>query len=104
MLEPAQPTRRRLEIRGQVQGVGFRPYVYRLALARGLCGYVANDSNGAVVEAEGAAAALDAFERDLVDQLPPLARITNLMRLEVPAAGETSFRIRTSQADSRQRP
>lgn len=104
VLEPAQPTRRRLEIRGQVQGVGFRPYVYRLALARGLCGYVANDSNGAVVEAEGAAAALDAFERDLVDQLPPLARITNLMRLEVPAAGETSFRIRTSQADSRQRP
>ncbi|UCG33829.1 MAG: acylphosphatase, partial [Phycisphaerales bacterium] len=55
--------RRRLELRGQVQGVGFRPFVYRLACSFGLGGYVANDSNGAVIEVEGRAADLTGFER-----------------------------------------
>ena len=96
--------RRRFDLRGQVQGVGFRPYVYRLATARGLAGYVANSASGAVLEVEGAPGAIDAFEHDLTTRLPPLARISELSRQELEPRGETLFRIRASQTDSAQRP
>jgi hydrogenase maturation protein HypF len=96
--------RRRLELRGQVQGVGFRPYVYRLATRRGLHGYVANNSLGAIIEIEGPPSDLDAFERDLVGGLPPLAHISALSSGEIPAAGTTGFYIRPSESDATQRP
>jgi len=96
--------RRRLDLRGQVQGVGFRPYVYRLAAQHRLAGYVANNSNGAVIEAEGPPAALAAFEHDLLAGLPPLARISELAKSDIPLLGETAFRIRASQAEPSQRP
>ena len=104
MPEAAATIRRHFDLRGQVQGVGFRPYVYRLATRHTLTGFVANNSNGAVIEIEGPPATLDAFERDLFAQLPPLARIADLIRVELPPAGETSFRIRPSEADAAQRP
>ena len=104
MLGTSTTLRRRFDLRGQVQGVGFRPYVYRLATARGLGGFVGNNSNGALIEVEGSDAELMAFERELVSQLPPLARITDLQRTDVPALGETAFRIRTSEADPQRRP
>ena len=96
--------RRRFDLRGQVQGVGFRPYVYRLAMTHALAGFVANNSNGAMIEVEGTATTLDAFERDLVGQLPPLARITELSRRELPPTGEIGFHIRTSEDDATRRP
>ena len=75
-----QIVRIRLAVRGQVQGVGFRPYVYRLATRHQLAGAVGNDTHGAWIEVEGPAATIAAFENDLVAELPPLARITDLQR------------------------
>lgn len=96
--------RRQLSVRGQVQGVGFRPYVYRLALRFGLVGSVANNSNGAVIEVEGARETVEAFQRGLLDELPPLARVTEIVIREGEPLGETVFRIRTSEVDPTRRP
>lgn len=104
MSDPNIAIRCRLELRGQVQGVGFRPYVYRLAMARGLGGYVANDSNGAVIEVEGPPTSVAAFERDLPQQLPPLAHIAHRQRHEIAPCGEQVFRIRTSETQVGSRP
>jgi hydrogenase maturation protein HypF len=94
----------RLDLRGQVQGVGFRPFVYRIALRHQLAGWVANDSGGAAIELEGPAAGIAAFERDLSAELPPLAQITRRDRREMAACGDTHFRIHQSQRDDRRRP
>ena len=70
------PRRRvRIHLRGIVQGVGFRPFVYNLARELGLGGYVLNSSAGLTAEAEGAGAAVDAFARRIVEDAPPLAWI-----------------------------
>jgi len=98
-------TRRcRLDLRGQVQGVGFRPYVFRLATARDLRGFVANNSNGAVIEIEGPPSAIDAFEHDLMNHLPPLARISEVARSDQMPLSEPAFRIRVSEDDPARRP
>ena len=65
---------RRILIRGTVQGVGFRPWVYRLAVEEGLSGRVCNDSRGVTIEAFGHAEALAAFLRRLGREAPPAAR------------------------------
>jgi len=94
----------RFDLRGQVQGVGFRPYVYRLASRWKLAGYVANNMNGAVIEVEGPAVRVDSFARELLAQLPPLARVSELVRHDLPPLGESEFRIRQSDAASNRRP
>ncbi|MBL8260040.1 MAG: acylphosphatase, partial [Candidatus Competibacteraceae bacterium] len=76
--------RRAIRIRGQVQGVGFRPFVYRLAARHGLSGFVRNDGAGVEIEVQGSAAALDDFLSDLY-QPPPLARIDALRVRELPS-------------------
>ena len=96
--------RRRLDLRGQVQGVGFRPFVYRLATEFKLGGYVGNDSNGAFIEVEGPADCIAAFEAALVHGLPPLAKITELRRVSLPVQAEREFRITGSRADPQRRP
>ena len=69
------PRRRlRVEIHGAVQGVGFRPFVYRLATELGLTGWVINDTRGVFIEVEGPKPALDAFLHRLPAETPPLAR------------------------------
>jgi hydrogenase maturation protein HypF len=68
--------RRRIEIRGIVQGVGFRPFVYRLAQELGLSGWVRNDAVGVSIEVDGTIEALDAFARRLRDEAPALARVS----------------------------
>ncbi|RMF00904.1 MAG: carbamoyltransferase HypF [Chloroflexi bacterium] len=68
----------RVEIQGAVQGVGFRPFVYRLASELGLTGWVINNSQGVFIEAQGTQAALDEFTARLPAEKPPLARITRL--------------------------
>jgi len=88
----------RLEITGQVQGVGFRPYVYRLAVQAGLAGWVLNGPGGVVIEAQGPAGAVDGFTRRLPSELPALARIASLR--SAPAAvraAERGFEIRPSE-------
>ena len=92
--------RRRICVRGVVQGVGFRPFVYTSAAALGLSGSVRNDSSGAIIEVEGDAADLDAFMRRLRDQPPPLAVIESVQSQPLPVAGGTGFVITdTSRTD-----
>ncbi|MGE0358692.1 MAG: carbamoyltransferase HypF [Burkholderiales bacterium] len=67
--------RRRVRVRGTVQGVGFRPFVWRLAHELGLDGWVRNDAEGVLAEIEGDPAALDAFLRRVAGEAPPLARV-----------------------------
>jgi hydrogenase maturation protein HypF len=82
-----------------VQGVGFRPFVYRLATEEGLAGFVGNDTNGVVIEIEGPADRLAAFCRRLESEAPPLARIDSVTVAAVTATGESGFRIVASAAE-----
>ncbi|HWH11331.1 MAG TPA: carbamoyltransferase HypF [Solirubrobacteraceae bacterium] len=95
---PGGRIRVRVRVAGTVQGVGFRPHVYRLAHEIGLDGFVLNDTRGVLVEVEGRPADLDGFVARLSSDAPPLARIERVDRSAVPATGEAGFRIVTSQA------
>ncbi len=64
-----------IRVRGAVQGVGFRPFVYRIARELGLHGHVYNDAEGVLIEAQGEPAALAALRRRLKDEAPPLSRV-----------------------------
>ncbi|HYA08163.1 MAG TPA: carbamoyltransferase HypF, partial [Gaiellaceae bacterium] len=88
--------RRRFRARGVVQGVGFRPFVHRLASAHRLGGFVLNDGEGVVIEAEGPAPELDAFAVDLVGSAPGLAHVESLVAELVVPQGESEFAIRAS--------
>jgi hydrogenase maturation protein HypF len=85
--------RRVVEVRGTVQGVGFRPFVFNLALRHRLGGFVQNQTGRVVIEIEGEPAALDAFLTELADHPPPLARIEHLAWEECPPRGAEAFRI-----------
>ena len=91
--------RRRVQVAGVVQGVGFRPFVYGLAHRHGLAGFVRNDAQGVVVEVEGEPKELDLFAAELVAQTPPLARITALETSKIEPRGEREFVIETSAVD-----
>ena len=78
---------------GVVQGVGFRPFVHRLATELELTGLVGNDSAGVFIEIEGAGPALDQFIRRLVQEAPPLARIDSVETIDVVPKGDTDFAI-----------
>ena len=87
------PERRRLRVRGQVQGVGFRPYVYRLASELGLAGRVLNDGAGVEIEVEGTDERLDGFVARLRGEAPPLSRIDSVDITQVAARGDRHFEI-----------
>lgn len=91
---------RRIALTGHVQGVGFRPFVYRLAHRHGVSGWVQNQLGQVAVLAQGPAAALDLFARELIDQAPPLAapRIVTDEWVTPTTLGE--FCIRPSTADA----
>ncbi len=89
----ADPERRRFDVTGIVQGVGFRPFVYGLARRHGLSGFVLNDGGGVVVEVEGDGARLDAFAVALSAEAPPLAHIEDLRCEPRPARGDIEFAI-----------
>jgi hydrogenase maturation protein HypF len=84
---------------GVVQGVGFRPFVYRLARRHGLGGFVLNDGEGVVIEAEGRQ--LDRFAADLVSQAPPLARVDSITAEVIDPVGESEFHIVESVTSGR---
>ncbi|MBW4056141.1 MAG: hypothetical protein HIU83_12230, partial [Proteobacteria bacterium] len=85
--------RRKYAIQGIVQGVGFRPFVYRLALEQDLTGWVRNTPAGVEIEYQGTSARLDAFEDTLWTTLPPLAVITAHARIDIPVNDDHSFTI-----------
>ncbi|HUA72585.1 MAG TPA: carbamoyltransferase HypF, partial [Solirubrobacteraceae bacterium] len=92
------PSRRRTRVRvhGTVQGVGFRPYVYRLAGECGLGGYVLNDAQGVLLEIEGSADAVQSFLARLTPEAPPLAVLERVLAEELVPGGERVFTIRES--------
>lgn len=85
--------RKHARIAGIVQGVGFRPFVYRLAAELGLAGWVGNDGWGVTLEIQGDAQALDSFFRRLQHEAPPLARITGIETAEITPQTDDRFRI-----------
>jgi hydrogenase maturation protein HypF len=93
------PVRRRIRVRGAVQGVGFRPYVYRLAQELELAGWVRNDAEGVEIELQGEALAVDGLLARLEREAPPLARIRAIETVEVESdARARAFAIRASRA------
>ncbi len=83
----------RIEIQGAVQGVGFRPFVYRLARELGLNGWVVNDSQGVEIEIEGSVERADTFLTRLQSELPPRARVLDLQHHTFEPHGLRDFRI-----------
>jgi hydrogenase maturation protein HypF len=89
--------RRRITVRGTVQGVGFRPHVHRLAAGLELSGFVGNTGDGVIVEVEGPAAEVDRFCELLAHRPPPLATVTGIAGEDLPATGDTGpFTIRST--------
>ncbi len=89
------PTAETIRVRGQVQGVGFRPFAWRLAARLGVAGEVRNDAEGVLIHAQGAR--LDAFARALREEAPKLARVDAVERAPCPARpGLTGFSIAAS--------
>lgn len=91
------PHRRRVTVRGVVQGVGFRPYLYGLATELALAGHVTNTPEGVVAEVEGSAAAVARFCDLIAAQAPPLACVESVRHREMPPVGGTAFAILTSR-------
>ena len=86
----------RIRVRGTVQGVGFRPFVYRHACERGLSGWVGNDGADVVIEAEGPAAAVNPLVEVIRDEPPPLAIVEAVEVVAVEATGGSGFVIASS--------
>jgi hydrogenase maturation protein HypF len=94
--------RRGLHVRGRVQGVGFRPFVYRLATKMALAGSVCNDMQGVAIELEGPTGRIDEFVARLVTELPSLARISSLDSEPLDVTGQGGFVILHSDAAGEQ--
>ena len=92
--------RLRITLRGAVQGVGFRPFVYRLAREMSLTGWVLNSSSGLVVEVEGALDHLTVFEQRLERERPKASVVTVHESARIPAEGSSSFEIHASDSDT----
>lgn len=90
--------RQQIYISGIVQGIGFRPFVYRLATALGLTGWVQNDTQGVVIEVEGTIDRLQEFHDRLQQDLPCHGFIQRLTLTSLDCVGDTQFEIRSSQA------
>lgn len=93
-------TAREININGIVQGVGFRPCVYRLARRRRLCGEVANTSRGVTIVLEGLAVDIDGFIADLEREKPPLAHMVEIVQQDRPVGGYRDFTISPSQGSA----
>lgn len=85
-----------IHIKGIVQGVGFRPHVWKLAASLGLKGFVRNDAEGVTIEAEGDNT--ERFIASLKKNPPPLSKITSFKAVEIPVRGFTEFKIVESDA------
>src|ERR1700730_13700057 len=86
--------RKAIDVAGIVQGVGFRPYVYRLANECGLTGLIANTPAGVSIEVQGEAEAVERFLERLPKEIPPLAKITGIVPRDADLEQEATFRIK----------
>lgn len=91
-----------LRVRGLVQGVGFRPFVFRLARQLRLTGWVRNDARGVAIHVEGHPRRLERFCAGLVHGAPRCAKVSGLQRVPAMPAGHTDFRIVPSSDDGRE--
>ncbi|MBK6630068.1 MAG: carbamoyltransferase HypF [Betaproteobacteria bacterium] len=99
MLQPARSPAvvgRRIRVRGQVQGVGFRPFVYRLAQELGIVGWVRNDGEGVDIEAQGNLQAVETLIVRLETEAPPLASVTAVEVCEATTSVVHGFEIKVS--------
>ncbi|HWT49588.1 MAG TPA: acylphosphatase, partial [Mycobacterium sp.] len=100
----SEDVRQHFTVTGVVQGVGFRPFVHRIASELGLTGFVGNDSGAVFVEVQGERARLNEFGRRLRAEAPPLARISAVSVADIPLDGTATtgcgpgFRIVASQS------
>ncbi len=97
-MEPPKKKRLKITVRGAVQGVGFRPFVYRLANALGLAGWVSNSPQGVFIEAEGPTRLLENFLLRLENEKPPHSFIQSLESSFLDPKGYTAFQILESEA------
>jgi hydrogenase maturation protein HypF len=95
--------RRGVAVRGIVQGVGFRPFIYSLARRHGLVGFVRNDAEGVHIEVEGAPEALDLFVRGIMEEAPPLAVVETVSSWPLAVQGAQAFRIEESREGAQRR-
>jgi hydrogenase maturation protein HypF len=84
---------REIRVRGRVQGVGFRPNVFRIARELGLAGEVLNDADGVLIRASGTASAMASFEKRIAVEAPPLARVEAMETKALARALEGAFRV-----------
>ena len=92
--------RKVIDVTGIVQGVGFRPFVYRLAQECNLTGFIANTPAGVIIEVQGDAELVECFLTRLPAEAPPLAKITSLSPRELELQNGTAFRIASSHFDT----
>ena len=91
------PIGRRIRVRGLVQGVGFRPFIWRLAHEAGLTGHVLNDGEGVEITAWGEETALESFMRRIAAEAPPLARVDEVTFQPCSGAIPSDFSITASE-------
>jgi hydrogenase maturation protein HypF len=91
---------KQIRVKGIVQGVGFRPYIYQLAGRYSLCGHVANTASGVHIHVEGPPAAIEAFLASIPAEAPPLAQITDVSANPADPEQAASFTIVASREDS----
>ncbi|HDQ45117.1 MAG TPA: carbamoyltransferase HypF [bacterium] len=101
-MESKDKSRLSIRVRGAVQGVGFRPFIYRLAERHHLTGWIVNNSGGVHIEAQGMPADLDAFLRAIREEAPPHAVIRSVRRTRREPSDDGTFRI--LQSDGRGAP
>lgn len=89
----------RLRVEGVVQGVGFRPFVHRMAVRHDLAGWVRNGADGVEILVEGTPGDLRAFRRSLLAEAPPIARVERVRKEPAESAGLEGFRVRESTDD-----
>ena len=95
--------RLKINIEGLVQGVGFRPFVYRTARKCGLQGFVLNSTAGVEMEVEGEEKSVYKFIDLIKEECPPLASITDITSVEMPVNNYSKFEIRKSSANEARR-
>ena len=83
----------KIDIKGIVQGVGFRPFIYRIAKQCNLAGFVNNNSKGVLVEIEGPQEAIKSFHHKLTDEAPLFSKIISIKKEVIDLLGETDFKI-----------
>ncbi len=99
MTSTAPARRKHIDVRGIVQGVGFRPFVYNLARSLGLTGYVFNSSAGVTIEVEGGDAEITTFVDRLRAEPPHLSAIASIAIADVAACGGAGFSILESHEE-----